>query len=190
MRVEKRNLGGGLYRLELVPTVCCENVNAIPQHIKDSIMRDVITREKNNCVKAELSNWNHCCEKPLHCEWNRPSVNKFEPKRRSYAELDALRSNGEPDGIDVHVDRPLRENFGSHDSWARAMAKYRTLEDVAKDCDWECREPMKGTDFYHSPFASELDCVEDEWDRDDTLSWFDDDDDAEWDEWSCLWGRY
>ena len=24
------------------------------------------------------------------------------------------------------------------------MAKYRTLEDVARACDWECREPMKG----------------------------------------------
>lgn len=188
MKVVKRNLGGGLYRLELVPTICCENVNAIPQHVKDSIMRDVITREKNGCVKSEPSNWNRCCDKPRHCEWNRLSDEKFEPKRRSYAELDALRRNGEPDGIDIHVDRPLRENFGSLDSWARAMAKYRTLEDVAKDCDWECREPMKGTDFYRSCPTPSNTWVDEDWDEDE-FDWCDDDD-ADWDEWSCLWRHY
>ena len=60
-----------------------------------------------------------------------------------------------PHGIDIHVDRPLRENFWSHRDWADAMAKYRTLEDVAKDCDWPCKEPMKGTSVEHwgSPSA-------------------------------------
>jgi hypothetical protein len=187
MKVEKTNLGGGLYRLDLVRTACWENLDVVPQHVKDSIMKDVITREKNGCVKTQSSNWNRCCADVRPCGWNRPTVDKFEPKKRSYAELDALRRHGEPDGIDIHVDRPLRENFGSLDSWARAMAKYRTLEDVAKDCDWECREPMKGTDFYQSPFAKPS-RVEESWV--DDVCWFDDDEDDDFEEWSCLFGRY
>jgi hypothetical protein len=187
MKVEKTNLGGGLYRLDLVRTACWENLDVVPQHVKDSIMKDVITREKNGCVKTQPSNWNRCCADVRPCGWNRPTVDKFEPKKRSYAELDALRRHGEPDGIDIHVDRPLRENFGSLDSWARAMAKYRTLEDVAKDCDWECREPMKGTDFYQSPFAKPS-RVEESWV--DDVCWFDDDEDDDFEEWSCLFGRY
>jgi len=84
--------------------------------------------------------------------------------------------NREPDGIDIHVDRPLRENFRSHISWCDAMAKYRTLERVAKDCNWECREPMKGTPNYRN--LSEPKCVVDE----DWVgpNWDDDDDDFWW----------
>lgn len=183
MRVIKKSLGGGLYRLEPVPTFCCERIKDIPQHVMDDIMKDVILRD------------NGCCNVKNTCSFNSFQPNRFnndvtlEPRKRSYAELRNLERFGEPDGIDIHVDRPLKENFCCHSEWARAMAKYRTLEDVAKDCDWECREPMKGTDFYRSCPTPSNAWVDEDWDDED-INWCDNDDDADWDDWSCSKGWY
>ena len=47
----------------------------------------------------------------------------------------------EPDGVQINVDRPRIEKFGSRHKWAEAMANYRTLIDQAKKCDWESRVP-------------------------------------------------
>lgn len=54
----------------------------------------------------------------------------------------------EPDGVDIHVDRPRRENYYSHKAWAKDMAEYRMLIDQAKKCDWPCREPLQGVPSY------------------------------------------
>lgn len=54
----------------------------------------------------------------------------------------------EPDGIDIHVDRPRRENYYSHKAWVKDMAEYRMLIDQAKKCDWPCREPLQGVPSY------------------------------------------
>lgn len=134
MRIKETPLGNGLLRLEVEPMCSCER--NIPTHVVDNIMRDIVRRKRNGCVENR-------CETP----WNRPRFS--EPCCTNIPKFTHLcvvpqRPNREPDGIDVHVDRPLRQNFRTHHEWALAMAKYRTLEDVAKDCDWECREPMKG----------------------------------------------
>lgn len=188
MRVVRENLGGGLYRLNIVPTSCCENVERLPREVKDRVVSDAISRmrHEDRTHRPFGCGCSHTCvSNPCHCG---RVESELTPKRRSYSELDRLKRCGEPDGIDVHVDRPLIENFRSRSEWALAMAKYRTLEDVAKDCDWECREPMKGTDFYRSqPTVCSVWVDEDEWDND--FDWFDNDDD-DWDEWSCLQGRY
>lgn len=183
MKVVKVNLGNGLYRLEIVPTMCCENVDNVPTRVKDSIVNDFISRENGNWSKP-------CVEKPWSNTISRPTKNirtsapSLEPKKRSYADLDMLKRCGEPDGIDIHVDRPLREKFASHSDWAMAMAKYRTLEDVAKDCDWECREPMKGTPFYKGiPSQEPCECPICDWfddEKEDTnfgMHWFEDEED-------------
>jgi hypothetical protein len=149
MKVEKINLGNGLYRLDIVPTSCCEDVKNVPSWVKDKMVQDFIKREKNVCMTS-TSHPNTLGNANLRCgRYTTPLNTSLEPKRRSYAELRRLENTREPDGIDIHVDRPLKENFPSTHDWALAMAKYRTLEDVAKDCDWECREPMKGTEFYN-----------------------------------------
>lgn len=134
MRIKETPLGRGLSRLEVEPMCSCER--NLPTHVVDEIMRDIIDRKRCGCVE-------HRCENP----WNRPRFT--EPcctniPRFTRPCVTPQRPNREPDGIDVHVDRPLRHNFRTHHDWALAMAKYRTLEDVAKDCNWECREPMKG----------------------------------------------
>lgn len=137
-------------------------------------MRDIIKRKRNSCFKPLPR-----CETP----WNRPKFG--EPCCTNVPRFTrpcvTQRPLKEPDGIDVHVDRPLRENFCTHHDWALAMAKYRTLEDVAKDCDWECREPMKGvterpwqkpclhTEPLRSRVVIEVEEDEDEWEDDD---WF------------------
>ena len=182
MKVVKVNLGNGLCRLEIVPTMCCENINNVPTRVKDSIVNDFISREMNTCNKPIVNKpWTNPISRPMNSM--RPFSPSLEPKKRSYAELDMLKRCGEPDGIDVHVDRPLRENFLNHSDWAMAMAKYRTLEDVAKDCDWECREPMKGTPFYNG-LTSQEPCVCNSWFEDegeDTnfggTHWFEDEED-------------
>ncbi len=202
MKVEKINLGNGLYRLEIVPTSCCENVDNVPSWVKEKMVQDFIKREKNICMTCNsrpttintcpktLGNANLCCGR-----YTTPLNTSLEPKRRSYAELRRLENTQEPDGIDIHVDRPLKENFPSMHDWALAMAKYRTLEDVAKDCDWECREPMKGAeDFYKGilPKVSDPRCLEgevmyEEW---GDVDWFnDDEEDDDYRDWSpsCRW---
>ena len=116
MRVNEVNLGNGLIRLNVEPTCGCER--NVPTHVVDEIMRDIIRRKNSNPCD---------CGCRHNTMFNRPTV----------------ATQREPDGIDIHVDRPLRENFCSHHSWADALAKYRTLEHVAKDCNWPCKEPMK-----------------------------------------------
>ena len=189
MRVEKKKLGGGLYRLEPVATHWSERINAIPQSVMDNMMRDTIQRmRKEEEMKTTFNPWRQVT--PM-CN-NSCACGAFAPKKRSYEELRRLESMREPDGIDIHVDRPLRENFFTREEWARAMAKYRTLEDVAKDCDWECREPMRGVnDFYQfgnpitsSTYEDNNDEWSDSW-EDDDFNW-----DDEWDELCCLNGRY
>lgn len=138
MRVRKVNLGNGVFRLVVEPMLSCER--NVPTHAIDKMVEDVIRREKGCCVPTP-----HVCEAPKPW-WERECRQPIRP-------IPHCVPNREPDGIDVHVDRPLRENFWSHRDWCDAMAKYRTLEHVAKDCDWECREPMKGThpnyNFHH-----------------------------------------
>lgn len=129
MRVKEVNLGRGLSRLEVEATCSCER--NIPTHVIDNIMRDIIERKKNSCTNERSMSF---CEKPRN--FVREELNPcFRPTKKP---------NREPDGIDVHVDRPLRENFRSYFAWADAMAKYRSLEECAKDCDWSCKEPMRG----------------------------------------------
>ena len=138
MRVEKINLGNGVFRLVVTPMMACEN--NIPTHVVDEMVKDVIRQEKG-CA----SRFNEpCCTRVPRFEEPKPWFNR--PCCEHVVRPMAMpKPNREPDGIDVHVDRPLRENFYTHHDWAVAMAKYRTLEDVAKDCDWKCKEPMKGT---------------------------------------------
>lgn len=170
MRIKETILGNGLTRLEVEPMCSCER--NIPTHVVDNIMRDIVNRKRCGHVEPRcVTTWNRprfaepCCTNIP--KFTRPCV----PQR----------PNREPDGIDVHVDRPLRENFRTHHDWALAMAKYRTLEDVAKDCDWECREPMKGVQerpWGHSCSQSpkhwwEKD--EDDWCGDVCDEWEDDD---------------
>lgn len=55
----------------------------------------------------------------------------------------------EPDGIVVHVDRPLRENYAYTPSgrveFDNDMRKYRELERAAKACDWSNRGTIADT---------------------------------------------
>ena len=134
MRIKETVLGNGLSRLEVEPMCSCER--NLPTHVVDEIMRDIVKHKRCGNVepRCEASRWN----RPT---FGRPCVTEVPRFSRPCVPTPPRR---EPDGIDVHVDRPLRQNFRSHHDWAVAMAKYRTLEDVAKDCDWECREPMKG----------------------------------------------
>ena len=173
MKVEVINLGGGLKRLVLEPQCSCES--NVPTSVVDRIMRDVISREnaQRPCVVNQRPWVNRPCVAPK-APWS--SANMSTKRRIEEAWRD---TPNEPHGIDIHVDRPLRENFWSHHEWADAMAKYRTLEDVAKDCDWPCKEPMKGTtvEVWGRPAVHpRFDVGVQTFDGDDDLSWM-------WPEW-------
>lgn len=126
-RISTENIGGGIHRITV------EGNEYLPTHVADDIARDVFRREN----ERETNTWtSSCCGRVGRTvstpTFNRPTV-----------------PNREPDGIDVHVDRPRRENYGgiswvANDAYQRDLAKYRILERVAKDCDWPAREPMKG----------------------------------------------
>ncbi len=133
MKVSEVNIGNGIVRLDFEPTCPCER--NFPTHVMDSIAKDIFKRRQNGNTS--------CTEVP---SFSRPT---FTPMPQ-FNPCPSTSWDREPDGIDVHVDRPLRENFSSHRSWADAMAKYRTLERVAKDCDWECKEPMQTIPNYRN----------------------------------------
>ena len=134
MKVNVIPMGGGLNRLVVEPQCSCEL--STPSHVVDRMVADVIHREK------------FIQPRPWIMRGPRPNIlphTACAPTVKRQIERSWRDTPNEPHGIDIHVDRPLRENFWSHRDWAEAMAKYRTLEDVAADCDWPCKEPMKGT---------------------------------------------
>ena len=153
MRIKETVLGGGLSRLDVEPMFCGEE--SLPTSVVDEIMRDIIKRKKNgetcDCHRHE-SDWNLSMT-------NVPTFGRPSVSNRCHCEA----PNREPDGIDVHVDRPLRGNFRTFGEWNRAFEKYRNLEKAAKQCDWECREPMKGME-QHPCFDDEpcFKCEEDD----------------------------
>lgn len=161
-------MGGGLNRLVVEPTCSCEL--STPSHVVDRMVADVIHREKFNRPQPRLGGVVPRPIMPRVCNTPRHAVEN------------AWRDTpNEPHGIDIHVDRPLRQNFWSHRDWAEAMAKYRTLEDVAKDCDWPCKEPMKGTVVEHwgRPCCAaprRVSCVDADWNVPtvNNLDWLDD----------------
>lgn len=165
MKVKETNLGGGVVRLEVVPTFLGER---IPTHVADLVMRDVVEKNGHREVRVERPTRN--CGFGVNVT-NR-CVGNTRLTERQRAELAWRDTDREPDGIDIHVDRPRQENFWSRKAWAEAMAKYRTLEDAARDCDWECREPMKGTTMREEPVCRCNTRWEDEW-EDDDLDWED-----------------
>lgn len=76
-----------------------------------------------------------------------PSCSCGSAWQRPVAQPRCVVPNREPDGIDAHIDRPLRENYRGWFPAAQAafeadMKKYRRAESAIKACDWECREPM------------------------------------------------
>jgi hypothetical protein len=66
------------------------------------------------------------------------------PHNQSVSSNFGCREDREPDGIDAHVDRPLRQNYPSNGSFEHDMRLYREFERAVKKCDWPTREPMKG----------------------------------------------
>lgn len=131
MRIKDVNLGGGLYRLEAEPTCWGEDVRCVPTHVMDDIMRDVASKKRNGIG----------CD--CGCNSGR-GVNLARP---------CVAPNREPDGIDIHVDRPQRQNYGGWDAeWGfqKDLRNYRKLEALAKECNWPCREPMKGAPNYRN----------------------------------------
>ena len=149
MKVKEVILGNGLSRFEFETSCPCER--NIPQHVLDRMIEDVIMQKNSNRQRQNVSCSCHsmCC-----------GAVSATPIPR-FMEPSFSVPNREPDGIDVHVDRPLRHMFDSYGEWADAMGRYRTLEQVAKDCDWECREPMMLPNYRSYPMGCQE--FEDDW---------------------------
>jgi hypothetical protein len=133
MKISTENIGNGIIRFTAEPQIPSEKNT--PQFAIDLMVEDAIKQESAR-LKAPI-------EKPKankpHYEttttWDKPSYGIPEPIEKIIPE---------PDGIDIHVDRPLRKEFGSFAEWHEAMLNYRELERLAHVCDWPCKEPMKG----------------------------------------------
>ena len=159
MRIKDVDLGGGLFRLEVEPTHCCENIHNVPTHVMDDIMRDVAHRVGNK--------QNDCCCHRQERTWLNGMPRPTEHPMR------------EADGIDIHVDRPRREMYGGWDAdygFRKDLQKYRQLEQLAKECNWPCREPMKcAPQVPQTPQRCECECedwFEDEFTLRDLLEEF------------------
>lgn len=142
MRIEDVNLGGGLFRLDVTPTAWGENVNNVPTHVMDGIMRDVVNRKKGN----------ECCGRTTNHvatpAWSRVTTTcQCRPQQVP---------NRDFDGFDAHIDKPRREMYGGWDAergFQNDMRKYREAERAVKACTWPCREPMKGLNEFQREMA-------------------------------------
>ena len=71
---------------------------------------------------------------------------------------------GEPDGISIRVDRPRMSDYTNFGKFTEDLAKYKSLERAAKDCDWKNRYERCSCDVEEEcedDFA-ECDCDEDD----------------------------
>lgn len=172
MRIKETPIGNGVSRFEVEHTFPCER--NVPERIVDMIMRDVMKLKRDRAMNNKRCGTTTACKAPTFsrpCSSGNCCTNRFsEPSVTSCC------SKREPDGIDVHVDRPIRENFWTYGEWCEALAKYRTLEQVAKDCDWEYREPMNGVSertLSSNSCCKDFDtCVSFDDDEDDDFEWF------------------
>lgn len=118
MRIEVNEIGNGLVRINAV-----DSFN-VPVSILDEAAKDIMRRRKNGDMGhtcTPRSTWGCGCSQPT--------------------------PNREPDGIDVHVDRPQRQNYAGNPYLAekafnKDMSKYRSLEAIAKSCNWPCKENL------------------------------------------------
>lgn len=136
MIVKKVNLGNGLFRFELTPTVFHENVDFIPfqMMLKNDLF--VNETEEDECT---------CCNKHINkCENH--SKCKNEECRHTSEEL----FNNEPSYIDAHIVKPLRKNFDSYHDWALAIEKYHAVEDAINNCDWLFNEQFKPSECHQT----------------------------------------
>ena len=144
MRIKDVNLGGGLFRLDTEPTRCGEDVRNVPTHVMDDIMRDVVRRMENKRV----NDWDDDFEDDFTEEpW--VEAPRFNEVNKDFTR--PLPFDGAEDGIDIHVDKPRREMYGGWDAeygFHKDMKAYNRLKEAAKECNWPCREPMRGTPNY------------------------------------------
>ena len=120
-----------LEKLALMPIL----MDVVEEMAKESLRKECITPTCSCCNTAHQ----------VPCREERPAslASKFVyPSQPT--------SSREPDGVDIHVDRPRQENYWSRQQWAKDMANYRCLIDQAKKCDWPSKEPMKGIPHYAS----------------------------------------
>lgn len=147
MRVKETVLRPGLSRLDYEPMSSRER--NIPVSVIDEIMMDIIDRKERGEAR--------CCN-----DWD--DLPTYEPTREKKTNCCCCNKetrktpNSEPDGIDVHCDRPLIENYDSYCDYREDLKKYRELERAAKACDWPCKEPMRGLE--NAKWVS--DCTHDE----------------------------
>ena len=85
-------------------------------------------------LAAELLGKDSCCG-----GFNKPAPKPFAPKPQCNcgcaAHTPKPQFDREPDGVQIVVDRPRREDYYSHAKWAHDMANYRGLIDQAKKCE-------------------------------------------------------
>lgn len=126
MKIQAKHIGSNVVKIQTDP------VDAfVPEEVLRTIARDAINEPPCACA-TNHERWGCCTDMPMYDE---PMMTR------------------EPDGIDAHIDRPLRHNFGSFDAWQRALRKYRNAEDAIKACDWECREPMQTQQVERKPVS-------------------------------------
>lgn len=176
MRIKETVLGNGLSRLEVDDRFG----RTLPTHVVDEIMRDICNRKRRNeeTPRTTTRTRGGC---GCSCNLDRGlGAMPTSPFRHRHEDTPFRDTPREPDGIDIHVDRPRREIFCSRSAWADAMAKYRLLEDAAKECTWPCKEPMKGTEkpshkeiMWDEPWNADDDMWDDDFDFEDG---FEDDD--------------
>lgn len=128
MRIQDVNLGGGLHRLVAEATCYGENVQCVPTHVMDDIMRDVV--RKSHGVRPT-------CGCGAHTQ-PRDAYGRFLPTRPTCGcAPQPIVTRGE--GINIKVDKSQRAMYGGFDAeygYQKDMAAYRNLERAAKACKW------------------------------------------------------
>jgi hypothetical protein len=144
MKINEVKIGNGISRFEVEPQVPSEK--NVPQHIIDLMIEDIIKQKNGSAAHSyDLDSTTNATKAPIYSyDYDDEPDYGDEEEDDEWGWEAEKAPNREPDGIDIHVDRPLREKFATYGSWVDAIAKYRSLERLAHECDWPCKEPMKG----------------------------------------------
>lgn len=143
MKVLFKEIGNGVERIEVVFNP--NERKQMPQHAFEHMINDAINQRRcEDFSRREVEDFVSRISRPVV----RPMMRDWDIKREISDELMDLfdinpqvlsremRPMEEPHGIDIHVDRPQRQNFRSFYEWDDAMTRYRNLETSAKLCSW------------------------------------------------------
>lgn len=188
MQIQVKDLGNGLYKVEAKTN----QFEAMRSSTVDNAVREFIKNRRGSMTAAPAQPQSTTTQRRPNgygvAKFQQPEMccqhkHANQTPRNGEKQCAVVRDGKKVHGIDIHVDVPERKDFVYGHEWRQAMQDFRNLEELAKKCDWPCKEPPSWAPKAKPQFEAPS-C----WDDDDDLEWEDDeweDDDVFVEEEAC-----